>query len=106
MTRPAQPSATRGYFKGVAAFMWMALPIVAFRYWQFWDQLPPRMITHFGTGGRPNGWMSREGALTFSLGLLFFVLILFTAILLYALRRMRQPDSSMWAIVGLFYAIT
>jgi len=106
MIRPAQPSASRGYFKGVAAFMWMALPVVMFRYWQVWDQLPLRMVTHFGPGGRPNGWMSREGALTFSLGLLFFVLILFTAILLYALRRMRQPDSSMWAIVGLFYAIT
>jgi uncharacterized membrane protein len=26
-----------------------------------WSDLPPRMASHFGADGRPNGWMSREG---------------------------------------------
>ncbi len=105
ITSAVERSGSRSYFKAAIGFMWLALPTIALRYWQVWGQLPPRMATHFGAGGRPNGWMSPEGALSFSLGLIFFILVLFTAILFYALRRMPQPDTSAWALMGLFYVI-
>lgn len=28
----------------------------------YWQQLPPRVATHFGIDGQPNAWMSRNGA--------------------------------------------
>jgi hydrogenase-4 membrane subunit HyfE len=98
-------SAARGWFKVLIALMWLALPVIVFRYWQVWGQLPARMVTHFGPGGRPNGWMSPSGSLTFSLILVTIMLAVFTGVLLYALRRMRQLDSSAWALLGLFYVI-
>jgi uncharacterized membrane protein len=33
------------------------------------SSLPPRVATHFGIDGRPNGWMSRDGMVDFVLGL-------------------------------------
>jgi len=95
----------RIWFKALIAFMWVALPVIVLRYWQAWDRLPARMVTHFGAGGRPNGWMSPSGSLTFSLILLTIMLAVFAGILLYALRRMRQLDSTAWALLGLFYVI-
>jgi uncharacterized membrane protein len=35
--------------------------LAAARIAAVWSDLPPRMASHFGAGGRPNGWMSREG---------------------------------------------
>ena len=55
-------------------------PLTALRYWQVWDELPARMATHFDANGQPNGWMSREAALYFALGLTAFMLVIFTAI--------------------------
>jgi hypothetical protein len=95
----------RTWFKALVALMWLALPVVALRYWQAWDRLPPRMATHFGAGGRPNGWMSPSESLSFSLMLLTIMLAVFTGNSLYALRRMRQLDASTWAVLGLFYVI-
>jgi hypothetical protein len=105
MTESAKSSNARGGFRVLIALMWLALPVIVFRYWQVWDQLPARMVIHFGPGGRPNGWMSPSGSLTFSLILLTIMLAVFTGVLLYALRRMRQLDSSAWALLGLFYVI-
>jgi hypothetical protein len=98
-------SAARGWYKALIALMWIALPVIALRYWQVWDRLPARMVTHFGVGGRPNGWMSPQQSLTFSVVLLAVLLTVFSGILLYALRRMRQVDASAWALMGLFYVI-
>jgi hypothetical protein len=89
----------------LVAPMWLAIPIVAFRYWLAWDQLPARMVTHFGANGQPNGWMTPQQSLTFSVVLLTFLLTLFTAIALYALRRTHHPDITIWALLCLFYMV-
>src|SRR5262249_30726299 len=87
------------------AAMWLAPAFVAFRYGLAWNQLPARMVTHFGTHGQPNGWMTPQQSLTFSLVLLAFLLTLFTGILLYAAHRSRQLDVNTWATLALFYVI-
>jgi serine/threonine-protein kinase len=58
--------------------------------WLSVGALPPRVATHFGAGGQPNGWMSRQGYLRFTLifGLAF---PLFPALLLSLTRFL--PDS-------------
>lgn len=81
--------------------LWLALPLTALHYWQVWDRLPARMATHFGASGQPNGWMSREGALKFILVLMTFMLMLGTVIL----SRLRKPQASSWAVLGLFLVI-
>jgi uncharacterized membrane protein len=52
---------------------WMALAIcyaIFFSYLALsYNGLPARLATHFGINGQPNGWMSREGAVEFSLAL-------------------------------------
>jgi hypothetical protein len=85
-------------FRLLAALPWLALVYVASRYWQVWDRLPARMATHFDASGRPNGWMSREVALGFMLGVLVFVLIAFTLIL----ARVRRTEAGSWAFLALF----
>ena len=44
---PTVQPASRNYFKALVAFMWVALPVIGFRSWQVWGQLPARLITHF-----------------------------------------------------------
>ncbi len=86
-----------------AALMWVALPLTAVRYAQVWSELPIRMATHFAADGKANGWMSRETALYFGLGLTAFVLVIFTFIALVILKQKRVPDPSASAILGFFY---
>jgi hypothetical protein len=85
-------------FRWLTALPWLALVYVASRYWQVWDRLPARMATHFDALGRPNGWMSREVALGFMLGVLVFVLVAFTLIL----ARVRRTEAGTWAFLVLF----
>jgi len=98
-------SKTRRLFKLLIAAMWFAPVYIAFRYWQVWDQLPARMVTHFGMNGQPNGWMTPQQSLTFSLGLLAFMLTLFTGIALFAAHRSQRLDVNTWAMLALFYVI-
>lgn len=35
----------------------------------YWQQLPPRVATHFGIDGQPNAWMSRNAATAMMLAL-------------------------------------
>jgi hypothetical protein len=83
------------------AGLWLALPAVALIYARMWDQIPQRLATHFNAAGRPNGWMSPAGSLTF--GLVFLTIILSVGTVL--LTRVRKPDTSSWALLGLFYVI-
>lgn len=85
-------------FQLAITLLWLALPLVAFQYWQVWDQLPPRMATHFNAGGQPNGWMSREVSLEFGVGVMAFLLLVFTPILWVMSRR--QVDKFAWAFLG------
>jgi Protein of unknown function (DUF1648) len=98
-------SGSRTVFMALVVAMWLSVPVIAFRYWQAWNQLPARMVTHFGANGEPNGWMTPQQSLTFSMTLLAFVLTLFTGIMLYALRGARHPHVTTWATLGLFYVI-
>src|SRR5215470_774338 len=105
MNASGHNSSSRGIYKLLIAVMWLAPVSIAFRYWQAWDQLPARMVTHFGASGQPNGWMTPQQSLTFSLALLAFLLTLFTGILFYAGQRSRQLDMNAWAMIALFYVI-
>src|SRR5215468_10007876 len=105
MNASGHNSSSRGIYKLLIAAMWLAPAFIAFRYWQAWDELPARMVTHFGANGQPNGWMTPQQSLTFSLVLSGGVLVLFTAILAYALVRTRALDASMWALLGLLYVV-
>ena len=58
--------------------MWLALPITALNYWRAWDQLPARMAVHFDANWQPNGYTSREGSLMLGLGIMAFLLVVFT----------------------------
>lgn len=105
MSESIQQSNSRAPFVGLAAAMWLALPFTAYRYWSVWDRLPARIATHFGADGRPNGWMTLQQSLTFSLMTLGFLLIVFTVVLLYASRRAHSLDAISWALLGLFYVV-
>ena len=72
--------------------MWLALPLMALRYWLDWDRLPVNMATHFDAAGRANGWMSHEASLAFTLGFMTFVLVVFSLALYFARRRSAQRD--------------
>ncbi len=58
--------------------MWLALPTSAWTYWHVWDQLPARMAVHFDANWQPNGFTTREGAVKMGLGILIFMLVVFT----------------------------
>lgn len=105
MTATTNKSVSSARFTVLTALMWLAPAITVFRYWQVWNRLPARMVTHFGANGRPNGWMTPQQSLTFSLVLSVILLSVFTTILLYAVRRVHQPDAVTWALLGLFYVI-
>lgn len=92
---------TRRWWIGLIALLWAVLPAIRFQYLEAWDHLPVRMITHFGLNGEPNGWMGREGAMWFMLGLVFFLVITATVVLL----RVREPDGTAYALLGMFYVV-
>ena len=85
-------------FQFAIALLWLALPLVAIQYWSVWDQLPVRMATHFNAAGESNGWMSREVAVEFGVGIIAFLLLVFTPIL-WAISR-RGADTFAWAVLG------
>jgi uncharacterized membrane protein len=58
--------------------MWLALPATAFIYWRAWDRLPARIAVHFDASWRPNGWAARDDALHLSVGIVGFLLVVFT----------------------------
>lgn len=92
---------TRTTFKTLTWLMWLALPLTALRYWLAWDQLPLRMATHFNAAGKANGWMTREVALEFGVGITAFLLIIFTLIL----HAVKRTDAFSWGLLGFFYLL-
>jgi Domain of unknown function (DUF1648) len=68
----------RNFYKPAIGLMWLALPITALSYWRAWDRLPMRMAVHFDTNWRPNGYTTREGSLVLGLGIMTFMLVVFT----------------------------
>jgi len=84
--------------------MWIALPLTALRFWSVWDQLPARMATHFDMNWRPNGWMPRETAFWFAIGITALILVVFTVILLLA-QRQKSGGGVAWVMLAFFYFI-
>ena len=82
--------------------MWLALPLTALTYWRVWDRLPMRMAVHFDANWQPNGWTSRQGALYLGLGIMAFIVLLFT-VAAYAVRA--NKPSSGWPLMVFFYLI-
>ena len=82
--------------------MWLALPLTALSYWRVWDRLPMRMAVHFDANWQPNGWTSREGALYLGLGIMAFIVLLFT-VAAYVVRA--NKPSSGWPLMVFFYSI-
>ncbi|HZR63660.1 MAG TPA: DUF1648 domain-containing protein [Terriglobales bacterium] len=105
MNASVQTPRSPARFLALVAGMWLALPVMAYRYWSVWDRLPARMATHFGADGRPNGWMTPPQSLRFSLIFLTVLLTVFTAISLYTVRRSSQLDAAAWSLLGLFYVV-
>lgn len=59
-----EPSATQGWVPPVVALLALCLGFL----WYLASssaELPDRVATHFGLGGEPNGWMSRQATVTF-----------------------------------------
>ena len=92
----------RDWYKPLVALMWLALPINALNYWRACDQLPARMAVHFDANWRPNGYTSREGALYLGLGVMAFLLVLFTV---GALIAHAQKPSAFWPMLIFFCAV-
>jgi hypothetical protein len=89
-------------FNAFTGLMWLALPLTAIRFWAAWNRLPLRMATHFSITGQPNGWMPRELALYFALGITALMLAIFTVVS-YVAHKKQIPDASSWALLGFFY---
>jgi hypothetical protein len=88
-------------YRTMTALLWLALPLTAFQFWTVWNQLPARMASHFGAAGQPNGWMSREALVIFSVVMLTFLLATFT----WVLTRVRRPDALAWSLLTMFYVV-
>lgn len=82
----------RSWYTLATWLMWLALPITALSYLRVWDRLPMRMAVHFDVNWQPNGWTSREGALLLGLGIMAFMLVVFT-VASYAARA-TQPKAA------------
>jgi hypothetical protein len=95
----------RKLFTILTGLMWVAIPLTAVRYWQVWDALPVSMATHFAADGHPNGWMPRETALYYALGVTAFMLIVFTGLAVVILKQRAKLDSTSFALIAFFYVI-
>lgn len=92
----------RKLWRFLIALLWLALPVVAFRYWMVWDQLPLRMASHFDASGNANGWMSREQSLIFTLAFVAFMLTVFS-VTLFAIHRKYPVGMLSWALLIFFH---
>jgi hypothetical protein len=101
MTIAAKQFGSRRRLRVFTGLMWFGVPAMAGLYAASWQELPARLATHFDFANHPNGWMSREGSLTFSLVMGILVAGLATLIL----ARVKRPDPAAWALLVLFYVI-
>src|SRR5438067_4778111 len=101
MNATENPFDPRKYYRLATALMWLALPANALLYAVWWKHLPTQLATHFDFNNRPNGWMSRDGSVIFSM--VFALIVVTTAT--WVLSRIRKPDPAAWALMLLFYVV-
>jgi len=87
-------------YKAAVWLMWIALPTTAWNYWRAWDRLPARVAVHFDAHWQPNGYTSREAALMLALGIITFLLVVFTVGA--CIVRAQKPGAS-WSMLLVFY---
>ncbi|MGH9513202.1 MAG: DUF1648 domain-containing protein [Terriglobales bacterium] len=92
----------RKYFGLLSALLWVALPVIALRYWMVWDRLPQHMASHFDAAGNANGWMYREQSLMFTLGFVAFMLAVFS-LTLFIIHRKYPVGQLSWALLAFFH---
>lgn len=65
-------------------------------------ELPDRVATHFGFGGEPNGWMSRQGTVTFmagmGIGLPLFLLGVASLVRVLSASLINIPRREYWPV--------
>jgi len=101
---PNQNAMNRKTFQFATWLMWLALPLTGLRFYLVWDMLPARMATHFGVNGQPNGWMTRETAFVFGIGITAFILAVFTIIALVA-NRQAAGEKVSWVLLAFAYTV-
>ena len=92
----------RRWHKLAILLMWLALPISAWNYWQVWNQLPARMAVHFNANWQPNGYTTREGAVMLGLGIMAFLLLVFTLAMLIIHA---QKPAAAWPALVISYIV-
>jgi hypothetical protein len=93
----------RKWFPVAAGLTWLALPLTALNYWRAWDRLPMRMAVHFDVNWQPNGWTSREGALTLALVTTVLPLVIFSIASYVVVRSAAVSSLSRSSMVVVFY---
>lgn len=94
---------TRTLYKTLTALLWLAPIEMGIRYAQVWEQLPLRMASHFDAAGHVNGWMSRDAALYFDLGVLVLMATVFTAVAYVVVKKYDLVKPS-WALLIALHA--
>ena len=92
----------RTAYKPMLLVLWMAFLASVLNYWRAWDQLPARMAVHFDANFQPNGYTSREGAAELGLGIMAFVLLLFT---IAGLVAHAMKPAAAWPMLVVFYVV-
>jgi Protein of unknown function (DUF1648) len=93
---------TRSLYKALTALLWLAPTAIAIRTLQVWDRLPVQMATHFDAANRPNGWMTREISLYWSVGFLSLVTAVF-CVVLYVVQRKYALAKLSWVLLAFFH---
>ncbi len=78
--------------------LWVGLGV---RVLRLWDQLPAQVATHFGGGGRANGWTSRQGLLlsmAFELGACLVVLLASVWLPRLPVWLINMPNARYWLV--------
>jgi hypothetical protein len=93
----------RSLYKTLAALLWLGPVVVWLRYRELWEQLPPRMATHFNAAGVANGWMTKEMSLNYSVGFVALLAGIFSVVLFVMLQKYELTKFS-WTLLAFFHA--
>lgn len=93
---------SRTIYRSLVVLLWLVLPLTAWGYYGHWDQLPARMAVHFNANWQPNGYTTREGAVMLGLGIMAFLLLVFTLAMLIIHA---QKPAAAWPALVISYIV-